>query len=273
MLRILGHALAILLLTVVTQIGGLAYLLALLFRGLLFRHSRRRGVALLLLFVILYGGATAALDAGVVTRRAGLPCWESGGAHLVSASPLTCLLNRHYVTPGTHGAVASLAEHMNARFPGTLTQTLDAGFPFLVGFPLLPHLSHDDGRKVDLAFYYKGADATYQRGALASPLGYWGFTPPAPGEPQPCAGETKGLSLRWDTDWFQPLVRDDLTMDEARTKAALQWLTAEGKEHGVARILLEPHLTSRLGLASDMIRFQGCAAARHDDHIHVETNS
>lgn len=32
---------------------------------------------------------------------------------------------------------------------------LDANFPFKDGFPLLPHLSHDDGRKVDIAFMYR----------------------------------------------------------------------------------------------------------------------
>ncbi|MGD1879566.1 MAG: hypothetical protein ACFB13_18950 [Kiloniellaceae bacterium] len=270
MLRILGHSLAILLLTALTQIGGLAYLLALLLRGLLFRHSQRRGLALLAIFVLLYGGATVALDAGVLTRRASLPCWEHDGAPLVSASPLTCLLNRHYVTPGTYNAIATLAGYVNTRFPGTLTQTLDAGFPFLDGFPLLPQLSHDDGRKVDLAFYYKGPDGAYRRGALPSPLGYWGFTLPAPGEPQPCTGTEDPLSLRWNMGWFQPLVRDDLTMDEARSKAALQWLTTKGPEHDVERILLEPHLKSRLGIASNRVRFQGCRAARHDDHIHIE---
>ncbi len=260
------------LLTRVTPIGGLAWLLALLLRRLLFRHSRRPALVFGVLFVLLYAGSTVALHNGAVTRRAGLPCWDDGSRSFAAASPLFCALNRHYVTPGTYGAVASLAEAMSQRFPGTLTQTLDAGFPFLVGFPLLPHLSHDDGRKVDLAFYYQSGDGKYRRGALASPLGYWGFTPPGTDEPQPCREDGDPLSLRWDMGWFQPLVRAELTMDEARTKAALQWLTTKGREQGVDRILLEPHLKSRLGLTSDSIRFQGCAAARHDDHIHLETN-
>ncbi len=271
MLRLLGHGLAVLLLTLVTQIGGLAWLAALLLRRLLFRGSRRRGLVLLALFALLYGGATVALDAGTVTKRASLPCWEDGRHPFVAASPIYCLLNRHYVTPGTYGAVASLAARMNERFPGTLTQTLDAGFPFLTGFPLLPHISHDDGRKLDLAFYYRDRQGRYRRGALASPLGYWGFTPPGPGEPQPCAGTANWATLRWDMGWFHLLVDDDLVMDAERTKAALQWLTTDGSRHGVTRLLLEPHLKSRLGLASNSVRFQGCRAARHDDHIHIES--
>jgi len=53
-------------------------------------------------------------------------------------------------------------------------------------------------------------------------------------------------------------------------QAMLRWLVEKGPEHGVAKILLEPHMVKRLGVASPLIRFQGCRAARHDDHIHVE---
>jgi hypothetical protein len=74
-------------------------------------------------------------------------------------------------------------------------------------------------------------------------------------------------------DWFQPLVRDDVTLEEERSRAALQWLATEGPDRGIEKILLEPHLKARLGLDSDLIRFQGCGAARHDDHIHVESRS
>jgi hypothetical protein len=35
---------------------------------------------------------------------------------------------------------------MDEKFPGTVTIALDANFPFVNGFPLLPHLSHADGK-------------------------------------------------------------------------------------------------------------------------------
>jgi hypothetical protein len=270
-LKVLGHGLAVLLLTVVTQIGGVAWLAALLLRRVLFRKSGSR-VMLLALFLLCYGGSTVALHIGVVGDRHPLPCHVGEGRHLVVAAALTCLLNRHYVTPETSYLVDGLAREMNERYPGSLTQVLDAGFPFLDGFPMLPHLSHDDGRKVDLAFYYQGADGTYRPGALPSPIGYGGFAPPRPGEPQPCAGRAELLTLRWDMGWLQPLVRDDLALDETRTGAALRWLVAEGDSGGrLGRILLEPHLKQRLGLTSERIRFQGCRAARHDDHFHIES--
>ena len=272
MLKVLGHGLAVVLLTAVTQIGGLAYLAALLLRATLFRRSRYPATALLLPFLLFYGGATLALRTEMFTTRIPLSCASDESRALAAASPLLCLLNRNYVSADLYHALEALSGHMDQRFPGTLTQVLDTGFPFFDNFPLLPPLSHDDGRKADLAFYYRDGEGEYRRGLLASPLGYWGFTPPRPGEPQPCAGGGSLFSLRWDMGWFQPLVRDDISLDAARTKAALEWLTSEGRLYGIEKILLEPHLKSRLGLTSDRIRFQGCGAARHDDHIHVETN-
>ena len=38
----------------------------------------------------------------------------------------------------------------------------------------------------------------------------------------------------------------------------------------LGRMLLEPHLDQRLGLSDPRLRFQGCRAARHDDHIHIQ---
>jgi hypothetical protein len=39
----------------------------------------------------------------------------------------------------------------------------------------------------------------------------------------------------------------------------------------VKRIFLEPHLKLRLDLSDQpKVHFQGCWAARHDDHIHVD---
>ncbi|HWW11730.1 MAG TPA: hypothetical protein VN018_04370, partial [Brevundimonas sp.] len=57
-------------------------------------------------------------------------------------------------------------------------------------------------------------------------------------------------------------------LDEARTKALLETLIAD---HRVRRVLIEPHLERRMGLwGHPKLRFAGCQAARHDDHIHVD---
>ncbi|MBB3160132.1 hypothetical protein FHS25_000564 [Rhizobium laguerreae] len=39
---------------------------------------------------------------------------------------------------------------------------------------------------------------------------------------------------------------------------------------GLRKIFIEPHLKNALGIADSHIRFQGCRAARHDDHIHIQ---
>jgi hypothetical protein len=54
-------------------------------------------------------------------------------------------------------------------------------------------------------------------------------------------------------------------------QVAVVWLASTGvSNYGVDKVFLEPHLTSSLGLAAPAVRFQGCRAARHDDHIHVQ---
>ena len=164
----------------------------------------------------------------------------------------------------------AMARDLAQQYPGLTIAYLDAGFPFLDGFPLPPHLSHHDGRRIDLAYFYKDAAGSYLALTAPSPLGYWGFEAPAAGDELPCADKVRWLSFRWDMGWFQAVVRKDLVLDQDRTAAMLIWLVERGPAYHVDKILLEPHVAKRLQVASPMIRFQGCRAARHDDHIHVE---
>lgn len=57
------------------------------------------------------------------------------------------------------------------------------------------------------------------------------------------------------------------TLDTARTREALLWLARDDR---VKKILIEPHILERLNIQHPKIRFQGCRAARHDDHIHFQ---
>jgi hypothetical protein len=52
-----------------------------------------------------------------------------------------------------------------------------------------------------------------------------------------------------------------------RTKALVNMFVSE---YEIGKIFIEPHLKTRLKLTSDKIRFHGCQAVRHDDHIHVQ---
>ncbi|WP_341365502.1 hypothetical protein [Yoonia sp. BS5-3] len=254
------HGLIIIALTVLTQIGGIAWALALALRMIFGR--------LVLIFAILYLCLTViAHYTAPLAGRVALPCLDAGPAQIAVLNPLYCALNRNYVSPEMKSHVDALSAHMHEVFPGTRTRALDASFPFLDGFAMLPHLSHDSGDQLDLAFYYTGEDGEYQLGKAKSPIGYWGFEQPRPGDPQPCAANT-GISMRWDMDALQPYLRD-WPLDEARTAEALRWL-ANNPQGSDYKIFVEPHLVTRLGLSGDALRFQGCRAARHDDHLHLE---
>ena len=259
MLRFALHLSVALLLTILTQLGGVAYLIAILIA----RSSFARIMAFLCLFV--WAGIGASFIAPSL-GRVPLACNASADPLLHARSRLYCVMNRHYVSVDLLTYATQLAATVNAVHPGTSTLTLDAGFPFLDGMPLLPHLSHDDGQKLDIAFYYTDASGVYQPGLTPSPIGYWGFEDPAPDAPDPC-GDTTGLSLRWDMGWLQGFMRD-LPLDETRTRTALRWI-AENPPTG-GKVFVEPHLAERLGISAPHIRFQGCRAARHDDHIHIE---
>ncbi len=259
-------------LTALTQIGGVVFLLALVLVGLARRRIRPRHFHLPLAFVVLYALASAALVPPLANLggRTALPCaLLASNAPVDALSGLTCVLNRHYTTPAVAAMLAALARDLDRDLPGSRVRYLDAAFPFGLGLPLLPHLSHGDGAKIDLAFLYRDTDGRHLAGRARSPLGYWAFEEPRAGDPAPCRGRDDLLTLRWDIAWLQPLW-PDRPLDTTRTAALLAWLAGPGREHGVSKILLEPHLARRLGVEADVVRFQGCRAARHDDHVHVE---
>ncbi|MBM7068074.1 hypothetical protein IU397_10820 [Actibacterium sp. 188UL27-1] len=240
------HVSAFVILTLLTQVGGLAWLAALAVRPR----------------IVSFAGAYLALwlitpFAAAAFGRVPMPCSDEAG---LRTKAIYCALNRHYVTPDLRHAAIQAAQTVAETFPGTHTIALDAGFPFLDGMPLLPHLSHDDGRKLDLAFYYTDPASQYLPGQTRSPLGYWAF------ETGPSTCTRQFPTLRWNMDLLQPLW-PDRPLEGARTTALVQALIADPR---IGKILIEPHLETRLGLGHSKLRFQGCRAARHDDHIHIQ---
>jgi len=245
-MRAVAHIAIVVLLTILTQLGGIAWLISLAFK--------RR----LLAFLIVY--AALSLSATVIVPQFGrvpLPCISNGP--LQPQSLIYCALNRHYVTPLLRQTALDLADTMNAKHPDTTTLTLDANFPFGTGFPLLPHLSHNDGRKLDLALYYS-KDGSYLPRKTSSPIGYFAF------EDGPSSCPPAVPTLRWDLAWLQTLW-PNYDLDSARMSDALRLLTNDPR---IGKVFIEPHLQTRFGNGSDKLRFQGCRAARHDDHIHIQ---
>jgi hypothetical protein len=252
--RIILHGVAVLGLTVLTQLGGLAWLAA-----LAFRRGRLAFLAIFLLaYVALWGGAQVAAP---VLGRVPLPC---SGEVLRTQSRLYCVLLRNFVTPEMADVALDAAQAVAVSFPGTVTLALDGGFPFLDGMPLVPHLSHDDGEKLDFAFYYADTvhgDGAYLPGQSASAIGYFSFLRLGE-ETCPPVWPT----LRWEMRWLEPLHRS-IGLEPERTRALIEALAADLR---VGKIFVEPPVAAALGVAGEKIRFQGCRAARHDDHIHVQ---
>lgn len=265
-MRVIFFILAFILLTLTTEIGGVILLVAFIFCRLFIVHMRT--LATIIVFILLYCAMTFAVVPMIAPYfgRIALPC-QSLENHYKAASPLYCWLNRNYVTLQTKEMLTALSQHMNETYEGTETLYLDASFPFFSNIPPLPHLSHKDGKKIDLAYYYRDPTGSYIPGLLRSPIGYLGYEHPQADSKLPCA-DYKGFSLRWNFNWLQPLFVNQ-QLDEERTRAALQWLATEGSKYNVEEIFLEPYLKQRLGLSESNIRFQGCQATRHDDHMHV----
>ncbi len=247
MRRILLHSLWIAILTAVTQVGGLAWLMAMAMRW--------RWISFAFVYACLSGAAV--LVAPMVSGREALPCFGDGP--LRAQNFAYCALNRHYVDADLADVARDLAARVAAQHPGTKTRTLDGNFPFFEDFPLLPHLSHDDGGTLDLAFYWQ-QDGTYLPGRSRSPIGYWGY---ADG-PSTCP--PRWDDLRWDMPWLQSQL-PQMDLDRPRMRTALSHLSGDDR---VSKILIEPHVQAAMGIGHPKIRFQGCRAARHDDHIHIQ---
>ena len=256
----LCHALIVIALTLLTQIGGVAYVIALLatwpWRGA-GSPRWRRTVCLTVATLLVYASASWAMPL-LATHFDRVP------VRCGATTKVACWLNRAYVRSTTISVVNKLDRDIASRFSHSHVTILEGSFPLFDGFPLPPHLSHHDGRKVDLAYFYRDANGRPIARGSPSPIGYFHFQQARPGDREPCAG--RFTPLRWGFSWLQPKA-PAWVLDEERTRAMILWLKARPE---VTRIFIEPHLADRLGVGGGKVRFQGCRAARHDDHLHVE---
>jgi hypothetical protein len=260
------------LLTVLTQVGGLVFLLSILTYKLTDKWTSNKYLQAtyrLTSFLILYC-LTTFLIVPLIAKPLGrvpLPLTET--SHLQPLNIWTCFLNRNYVRPELKQIAFEVAKQMNDKFPGTTINYLDANFPFINEFPLIPHRSHNDGKKLDLSFCYRNAKTGEPTNECPSFIGYGICEEPRPNEinwPESC--EKEG---HWQYSFMSKVIsqdnKQDFTFDSDRTRS-LVYLFATQPNIGI--IFIEPHLKTRLKLTSDKIRFHGCQAVRHDDHVHVE---
>ena len=124
------------------------------------------------------------------------------------------------------------------------------------------------GRKVDLAFFYEKGEALTSK--APGFLGYGRCAGPLAGEAdQPTACANKGY---WQYSILPrlatPFIGKKYVLAEKPTR---QLVSAFARRKGIGKLFLEPHLKTRWGLSDyGNIRYHGCGAVRHDDHLHVQ---
>lgn len=151
---------------------------------------------------------------------------------------------------------------------GITINYLDANFPFIDYFPLLPHLSHNDGKKLDLSLIYQDSEGNI------SPLqksisGYGIFEKPSKKEynqTEHCL-DNGHAQYNWSKYLSLGQINNKLEFSKKGTKKLIKAIL---KDKRIGKIFIEPHLKTRLNLHNKRIRFHGCHAVRHDDHIHIQ---
>lgn len=272
-LEITKSVLIVVLLTLLTQVGGLVYLL---YKPLSMRIKKRvrHPLRSWLLRLSVFSGLLILTAWLVIPPLAGafgrtpLPLGFEKDAPLRPANLLFTVANRHYVEPELKEAIQDISRRFREKYPGAQLVYLDANFPFFDGFPLLPHRSHDDGEKLDITFRYRAESTGKMINRPPVFLGYGYSEKPRPNEydqPAACAGQgyrQYSLLSRWVR------TRPDIAFD---SKANRDLLSIIARHPRVGKIFIEPHLKTRLGLGKySKIRFHGCRSVRHDDHIHLQ---
>lgn len=259
-------------LTIISQVGGVIYLISLTLHPLINRNFTKWYVRTSIktgAFILIYLFSIVVIVPPVAGRygRVRLPIVETQNLRPLIA--LTWILNRNYVRPELRETVIDVAVEMSKRYPGSKIVYLDANFPFWNGFPLAPHLSHNDGKKIDIAFLYRDKQSGLITDQHPSIIGYGVCEEPRPSEfNRPLLCEQKGY---WQYSKLKTIIpqtrKKDFEFDAVRMKTLIEYFC---KENSVGKIFIEPHLKVRLKVTSDKVRLHGCQAVRHDDHIHVQ---
>lgn len=251
------HLILFCILTVLTQIGGVCYVLAHLVKW------KTKKLNIFLWFTIIYTVSTLLLTPLIAPIFGREKIAKS--ENIQPSFFLTDLLNRNYVEPKMN----QLLSNVSQRLPEGITiGYLDANFPFWDGFPLIPHLSHNDGKKLDISFIYKTPKGTFTDHQKAV-SGYGVFVEPKKGEinqNEICLN--KGY-YQYDLAKYLSLgkINSDLQFSSKGTRILIQEILSE---NSLEKVFIEPHLKKRMGLFHPKIRFHGCHAVRHDDHIHIQ---
>ncbi|NOZ90180.1 MAG: hypothetical protein GXO60_02720 [Epsilonproteobacteria bacterium] len=258
-MKLLFNFLIFTILTLLTQIGGVIFLLSLWISRLCKKEFIFKS---LFIFLALYLVATFFIVPFVAPIFNRIPVSDK----LEPTSYLTILLNRNYVNLKLNRVLIKTQKYLSNT--NIKVKYLDASFPFIDGFPLLPHLSHNDGKKIDISFIYQNKNEviTNQKKSIS---GYGVFVPIKKGEyNQTKYCKAKGY-FQYDYPKYLTLgkINSELIFSEKGTKKLIDAIL---KNREIGKLFIEPNLKKRLKLRNKRVKNHGCHAVRHDDHIHIQ---
>lgn len=261
LIKILFQFLLVLFLTLLTQTGGVIYLLNKL---LFFKSDKVKQLYRFLSFISLYLLFNQFLTPSLAQLNNREPVVQN--KNIQFGNSFTSLLNRNYVKPELNLLLLRTADRIKSK--GITINVLESNFPFLDGFPLIPHLSHNDGKKLDISFIYETPEKVISN-KLKSISGYGVFENPKHGEiDQTLRCKQQGF-FQYDLAKYLSFgaINNELILSEEATRDLIQAILVEPQ---LEKLFIEPHLKDRLNLKHSKIRFHGCHAVRHDDHIHIQ---
>ncbi len=138
-LKLIKHLFFFTLLTLLTQVGGIIWLIS-----LYISKSTRKKKRFIFPIIYLIFNLIIIPPVAKSFGREQLPLF---GKELKPRNWCYPLLFRNYVTPKLKKELKHSAHVLYVSNNTSITY-LDANFPFIDGFPLLPHLSHNDGKKL-----------------------------------------------------------------------------------------------------------------------------
>jgi len=248
-------------LTILTQIGGVVFLLEETLTSLINPNFKFKKI---LVFLILYLIATFLFVPNIAPYFGREKIKNS--SRIYATNYFTVLLNRNYVNPKLN----KVLERTEIALKNANVDIcyLDANFPFINNYPLLPHLSHNDGKKIDLSLVYENSEGEIIN-KQKSISGYGVFEKPKRNEINQIKSCLKKGYSQYDYSKYLTFgtINSDLVFSTSGTQKLINSLLLNQE---IEKIFIEPHLKNRLKLTNQKIRYHGCHAVRHDDHIHVQ---
>ena len=261
LLKIAGIGILFFFFTILTQIGGVVLLISLLISNKIKNNFRFKKTLIFLSTYLLFTFLIVPILAPIFGRE---PIKHTDTIH--PTNYMTVILNRNYVRPAMNELLSQTEQELEGT--GIQLRYLDANFPFINGFPLIPHLSHNDGKKLDLSLVYESKNGKISN-LKKSMSGYGDFEGPRETEEDKISFCKKEGYFQYDYPKYVTFgkINQDLIFSQKGTKTLIDAIL---KNKNLGKLFIEPHLKQRLNLKDSRVRYHGCRAVRHDDHIHIQ---